>query len=123
MGEAFESPYDWRDALRFEGAWDYAFIKEFIERHGLFDLVPAQELLKNNTEEIRLARNANYILAYVPSNIRVKLEGNYVSKKMTYLDLESKKIMQVDGDYQEKENITSVSMHRFTRDALLIIEE
>ena len=123
VGEAFESPYDWRDALRFEGAWDYAFIKEFIERHGLFDLVPAQELLKNNTEEIRLARNANYILAYVPSNIRVKLEGNYVSKKMTYLDLESKKIMQVDGDYQEKENITSVSMHRFTRDALLIIEE
>ena len=123
VGEAFESPYDWRDALRFEGAWDYAFIKEFIERHGLFDLVPAQELLKNNTEEIRLARNANYILAYVPSNIRVKLEGNYVSKKMTYLDLESKKIMQVDGDYQEKENITSVSMHSFTRDALLIIEE
>lgn len=123
VGEAFESPYDWRDALRFEGAWDYAFIKEFIETYGFFDLIPAQKLLKNNTQEIRVARNTNYILVYVPFNIRIELEGNFVSKKMIYIDLESKKIMQVGGEYQEQGNITSVSMHSFTRDALLIIEE
>lgn len=123
IGEAFETPYDWRDALHFKGAWDYAYIKEVIESYDLFDMVPLQELLKNDTSEIRVSKNENYIILYIPSNITIKLEGNYTSKRMMYIDLENKEKMFPDAIYLDDMNITRVSMHRFTRDALLIIKK
>ncbi|TFH04034.1 MAG: DUF4038 domain-containing protein [Spirochaetales bacterium] len=33
-------PYPWDTAIRFEGAWDYGYLKTVIQEHGLFDLVP-----------------------------------------------------------------------------------
>lgn len=121
VGEAFESPYDWRDALHFKGAWDYAFIREFIENHNLFDLCPAQQLLENDTPEIRVARNDAYILVYLPSNIKVKLAGDFTACQMTYIDLESKEKMAATATYLADKHQTQVLMHRFTRDTLLVI--
>lgn len=121
IGEAFESPYDWHDALHFKGAWDYAFIKDFVESQELFHLQPAQDLLENETTEIRAAKNEKTMLIYLPSNITVKLAGDWASNRMTYLDLESKETMVASAHFQPDRNQTKVFMHRFTRDALLII--
>lgn len=123
IGEAFESPYDWRDALHFQGAWDYAFLKNIMEEYDLFDMLPAQELLRNETTEIRLAQNERYLLVYVPSNIRLKLAGDLSAWKMIYLDLDSKNKMPVQACYDPATNETCVPMHRFIGDALLIIEK
>ena len=123
IGEAFETPYDWRDALHFKGAWDYAYIKEVIESYDLFDLVPSQELLKNDTSDIRVSKSESYIILYIPSNITIKLEGDYTSKRMMYIDLENKEKMFPDAIYLDDMNITRVSMNRFTRDALLIVKK
>lgn len=123
VGEAFESPYDWHDALHFKGAWDYAFIKDFIESQNLFDLQPAQELLQNETSEIRLAQNDRLILVYIPSNITLKLSGDLTDAQMTYLDLESKDRIVAAAHYAAEKNQTQVKMHRFTKDALLIIQK
>lgn len=123
IGEAFESPYDWHDALHFKGAWDYAFLKEFIEEYSLLDMRPAQQLLQNDTTEIRLAENSQFILVYIPSNVTIKLAGNLTNNRMTYIDLESKEKMLARAKYLSDVGQTHVSMHRFTRDALLIIEK
>ncbi|MGT2906287.1 apiosidase-like domain-containing protein [Streptococcus dentiloxodontae] len=121
VGEAFESPYDWHDALHFKGAWDYAFLKDFIERNDLFDLEPTQYLLENDTEDIRVSKNKDVILIYIPSNINIKLSGNLSDKKMTYLDLENKERMEAAAHYLAQKNQTQIQMHRFVKDALLII--
>ena len=42
---------------------------------------------------------------------------------MMYIDLENKEKMFPDAIYLDDMNITRVSMHRFTRDALLIIKK
>ena len=123
VGEAFESPFDWHDAIHFKGAWDYAFLKEFIESYTLFDLKPTQYLLQNDTTDIRVASNDVYIVIYLPFNIKVKLLGNLTSKNMFYLDLESKEKMLARANYLPEINQTHVSMHRFTRDALLIVKK
>lgn len=121
VGEAFESPYDWRDALRFEGAWDYSFIKSFIEKNQLLDLKSAQEILINDTSEIRVAKSDEKIVIYIPSNIVIKLDGDYTKRSAKYIDLETKNESAAIMTY--KNDHTEVSMHRFTRDALLIIDK
>lgn len=123
IGEAFETPYDWRDALRFEGAWDYAYIREFLEDMQLFNLEPAQQLLVNHSEEIRCAKSPSTIVIYIPSNINIKVKGDYTETKLTYINLETRAKSTAIVDYDSKEDITTVKMHRFTRDALLIIEK
>ncbi|WP_161980188.1 apiosidase-like domain-containing protein [Streptococcus sp. S784/96/1] len=123
IGEAFETPYDWRDALHFKGAWDYAFLKTFIESHQLFDLVPKQDILVNHSPEIRVAENDSYLLIYVPSNIRLKLYGDWSCSEIKYLDLEDKLEEAVTAVYSSETGQTMVNMHRFTKDALLIINK
>lgn len=123
VGEAFESPYDWRDALHFKGAWDYAFIKHFMEDNGLFDLYPSQEMLLNATPEIRVARNESTILVYIPSNVKLRFMGDYTDYQMTYINLEDRQDMYTSGIYMSDLNETHIPMHRFTRDALLIMKK
>ena len=50
-------PFEWRDALRLEGAWDAGFAKKIFEEYCLFELEPAQNLLVNSIEEIRVAKS------------------------------------------------------------------
>ncbi|MFC5630840.1 MULTISPECIES: apiosidase-like domain-containing protein [Streptococcus] len=123
VGEAFESPYDWRDALHFPGAWDYAFLKKFWEEHGLNKARPAQYLLQNDTSEIRLAETETEILVYIPSNIEVRLDGSLESCQMTFLDLETKNQQIATACYVSELNQTLVRMHSFLRDVILIIKK
>ncbi len=144
VGEAFETPYDWHEALKFEGAWDYGFLKHFIEKWQLFDIVPNQSLIRNGADnfvdwqlkgtsdlavspsssrEIRAAENNRYVIIYVPSNIKLHLAGNLSNKKMTYIDLENHRHSEASGNYFQKDKLTIINMHRFTRDAILIIEK
>ncbi|MET3558197.1 hypothetical protein ABID29_001317 [Streptococcus rupicaprae] len=124
VGEAFESPYDWRDAIHFKGAWDYSFLKTFVERNQLFDLVPNQAVLVDHSSEIRASENDRYLLVYLPSNIRLRLLGDWTgARKITYVDLEDHKEERVSATYSERSNQTTIDMHRFTKDALLIIEK
>src|SRR5699024_8687625 len=69
IGEAFDRPYDWKDALKFEGSWDYAFAKNLFYLFNLDELQPLDIVLKD-TEEIRVAisKNSTKIAIYVPVN-------------------------------------------------------
>ncbi|MGT2756618.1 DUF4038 domain-containing protein [Streptococcus ovuberis] len=140
IGEAFETPYDWRDALKFEGAFDYGFVRHFFESEDLFDIAPAQHLLlngKSNTEgmlqssefqksvstEIRVAENDSLILVYIPSNIQVKLFGDYSKQSAYYLDLDKNRRAEATGVFNSEKNQTTFKMSRFVQDTLLVISK
>lgn len=77
--ESYAKPYDWRDAIKFSGVYDVSFAKWIFEKFDLFDIEPANELLINETEEIRISRGKNKIIIYSPFNtdIKVRLEEEY----------------------------------------------
>lgn len=78
--EAYAKPYDWRDAINFPGVYDVSFAKWIFEKYDLFDIEPCNEILINNTDEIRISKGKDKIIIYSPFNTDIKLridEGNY----------------------------------------------
>ncbi|MDQ0222425.1 apiosidase-like domain-containing protein [Streptococcus moroccensis] len=136
IGEAFETPYDWREALKFEGASDYGFIRQFFETEQLFGIEPAQHLLLNGKStgmlessesrktvatEIRIAENERLILVYVPSNIQIKLSGDYSQRDAYFIDLENNRRSGATCEFNLEKNQTTFKMSRFVHDTLLVI--
>lgn len=115
LGEAFDAPYDWRSALMFEGGWDYAFIKSFIETHQLFDLQPSSILI-NNTEEIRVSQQEGQVIIYVPFNTTIKLKGDFSSYKLQIIELETKKVSTSSMTFKDENTI--IGMHQFIGDTI-----
>lgn len=146
VGEAFETPYDWHDALRFDGAWDYGYIRHFIERNNLFNLSPNQNLLMNGKDklsesegrftktstdlprltvatEIRVAESENKIVVYIPSAIKVKLKGNLLEKNAYFINLENHLESPAICQFDSSQEVTIFDMYKFVGDALLVIDK
>lgn len=60
------APYDWRDCLKFRGAKDVGFIKDFISEYASDGLDPIAQPIPNDPE-IRAAQNDKYIFIYLPT--------------------------------------------------------
>ncbi|WP_303974965.1 DUF4038 domain-containing protein [Streptococcus merionis] len=123
LGEGFDYPYDWRDALKFRGAWDYGFVREIFERYEMYDLFPSQNKLIHKSNDIRVAENSRFIFVYVPHNTRISLRGNLSQCSACYIDLDQHFQMLISCHYQQKHDQTVYEMHKFVRDALLIIDK
>ena len=80
--EAFSMrPFDWHDALHFDGAWDAGLARDLFERHNLFGVVSRQDLL-SGPPEIRAAASpdAARLAVYVPYPTEITLDvdpGDY----------------------------------------------
>ncbi len=63
-----KQPFPWRVALKFPGAWDVALARMLFEGHGLVGIEPAQKLLVNKTEDIRVAmsKDKSRLVVYAP---------------------------------------------------------
>jgi Protein of unknown function (DUF4038) len=122
IGEAFDRPYDWKDALKFEGAWDYAFAKKIFKLFDLYDLQP-QDIVLKNTDEIRVASSigSTKIAIYVPVNTVLKLDQLFEDYEFTIIDLEHRRFGEASVSYEE--NITIIDMHGFEADVLIIGEK
>lgn len=146
VGEAFETPYDWHDALRFDGAWDYGYIRHFIEKNNLLNLLPQQNLLMNAKEklseaeiqfaktathlpkrtaatEIRVAESKDKIVVYIPSAIKVKLKGNLLEKIAYFINLENHLESPAFCQFDSCQEVTIFDMYKFVGDALLVIDK
>ena len=122
VGEAFDQPYDWREAVKFDGTWDYSFAKKLFNIFNLYDLQPLDIVVKN-TEEIRVAQSFDKerIVIYVPVNTVLKLDKNLKDYKFTIIDLEYRRFGEPSVSYEE--NTTVFDMHRFESDVLIIGEK
>lgn len=115
LGEGFDQPKSWEEAMSFPGAWDYGLLARIMKGRSI---TPRQDLLVNPTTEIRVAEDQNgELLIYVPCNtrVRLKLDGDYDFKA---LDLVHKNI--ADLTVSKKDDVSIVAMHPFGEDALLI---
>lgn len=116
-GEGFDSPYDWRSALRFEGAWDYSFIKYLFENYGLVGLKPL-DIVQNKTREIRAAGNENTVVLYVPVNTKVKLDFPVEEYDFTTIDLVNRRFAQTDAVRENEYGV--LPMHAFEQDVVIV---
>lgn len=103
FSEAYGKPYDWRDAIKFPGVYDVSFAKWIFEKYKLFDIEPCNEILVNDTSEIRISKGKDKIVIYSPFNLDIKIkigEDNYYWEG---IELEERKIFTLDvrreGEY------------------------
>lgn len=122
IGEAFDKPYDWKDALKFEGAWDYSFARQVFKIFNLDNLRPLDIVLKN-TEEIRAAssNNSTKIIIYVPVNTILNLDINLEDYEFTIIDLKYRRFGEPRVSHVESKTI--IDMHMFESDVLIIGEK
>ncbi|PWC18092.1 DUF4038 domain-containing protein [Brenneria corticis] len=118
LGEGFLSPYLWREAIHFPGAWDYSFIKDFISQHGLFGLSPFVGLI-DAPAEIRAARQKNTLLIYMPFNIELSLRPEMEVERISVIELESRRTMSLDATLAN--DLLHLPMHAFQGDCLYLI--
>ncbi|RGC87873.1 DUF4038 domain-containing protein [Thomasclavelia ramosa] len=121
IGEGFDMPHPWQIALHYPGAWDYSDIKHFFHEYEITELNSKQEILLNDTQEIRVAEFKNKYFIYVPENttIRLKININDI-QTVTILDLETRH-KEIGNAYQI-DSICCLEMHTFAHDVLYVVE-
>lgn len=119
LGEGFDEPMPWEDAVKFPGAWDYGYIKYLFELYRIGELTPA-DMVKNNTSEIRCAQQpgGDLVLAYLPSNTNLILTTKLADHEFKVIDLETKNILIPNVTLRDSETV--IQMHNFNEDALII---
>jgi hypothetical protein len=87
-------PYGWEDALRLPGAWDVAFARWLWEQFDLFDVSPA-DLLVREDEEVRVSANADRtkIALYMPHAYDVSLKMDLSGYRCQAFDLAQRRPM------------------------------
>ncbi len=119
LGEGFDMPASWEEAMSFPASWDYGYLKMLMEELRVFALSPRQDLLVNATTDIRVAQNGpGLFLVYVPFNTKVRLDMDLSGWDITVIDLAERFTAYVD--YEIKEGKTIVEMHPFKEDALIV---
>jgi hypothetical protein len=106
--------------MAFPGAWDYGFLKTLFEELEITDLEPVQDLLLNNTSEIRVAKvKDDMYMAYVPYNTCVRLDKDFTGGMVKAVDLANRFV--ADITFSANDGKTSIDLHPFDEDVLYII--
>ena len=73
-----KTPFDWKTALRFPGAWDAAFSRWLFEVNGLFGIDPRNDLLRTEYPDIRAAATGDLsaIVVYAPYSVDIPLDAD-----------------------------------------------
>lgn len=119
LGEGFDRPNPWNDAVKYPGAWDYGYIKYLFEIYGIDELKPIDRIL-NNTKDIRMAGTPKLdkILIYVPVNTTLNVDMDLKKYDIKVIDLTSKNVCIPNVDFFNGK--TKIYMHNFERDVLII---
>lgn len=120
-GEGFLQAQPHQAALRFPGAADFAFARQFFEERAITAVQPCQEILVQYGESIRAARAGDALLLYVPTSAPLALHGDWSGYTATAI--------QLDGDGRTalslayREGVTELEMHPYYDDALIVLEK
>jgi len=120
-GEGFLQAYPCERALSFPGASDYAFARRLFESRSITALQPCREILAQYSEQIPCALCGPLLLIYLPVNAPLTLKGDWSDRQASVIDLSS-------GDsatlpLRTENGVTTLEMHRFYHDALILIEK
>ena len=122
LGEGFLKAMPHEVALRFPGADDYGFARRLVERLGLLELEPSQNLLANYEEDVYSARTADgsTTVVYVPTSVTLKLRGDLTGMHLTCYDLLERTTVPVECAYDAEADVTIVMQPTVMEDALLV---
>ncbi|URZ15676.1 DUF4038 domain-containing protein [Clostridium felsineum] len=122
IGEGFDKPYYWRDALKFKGAWDYSFAKWLFDNYDLCAIEPLEGYI-DKSEEIRIAGKSDLsiVLIYIPVNTTVVINKAFNDYEFQIIDLSNRYFGKPQVEI--KDGKTVIGMHSFDEDALVIIKE
>lgn len=122
IGEAFDSPMLWQEALQLPGADDYGYIRQLFELLQLENLIPRNDLLLLGNEQIRMAETSDkkYLFIYIPSNTKIKVNMNLENSEITLVDLKINKFFKTNAYIEE--NTTIFPTHSCEEDVLLVIK-
>ncbi len=120
IGEGFDEAHPVEEAMQFPGAWDYGWIRNFLKCYDFWEISDANELLANNTQEIRLGTVRGSYLAYLPRATKLFINQEISGCCAHAFDLATRHIAVLECKVQEGKTI--ISQHPFHQDALLVIE-
>lgn len=127
LGEGFLAALPHEAALQLPGAEDFALARRIVERLGLLELTPAQEILANHEEDVFAARTADgrKTVVYVPTNTALELHGDWIGDGaggcVTCIDVTSGHTAPVAATYDEKRNVTVLAQGLQLEDALYVL--
>ncbi len=125
LGEGFDMPFRWQECLQFPGVWDYGMVPHVLNsltEGGLHAVVPAQELLDDAREAIRVARVGDRVVAYLPRTTALKLHGPFADMEAVAFDLEDKRVAHLPMRVDARTGMTRIEQHPFGHDALVILK-
>ncbi len=113
-------PLEWRKALELKGAWDASFAKWVFENYALWDMLPRQEAVLNDTAEIRLSVSGDLakVAAYIPYNDEIRLAIDLNGYDVLLIQLEDRLFTAPSIIHQDC--VSVIPMHSMNSDALLI---
>lgn len=120
LGEGFDESFPMQEALQFPGAWDYGFIRDFFETNGIAELWPVQKLLGDQSPEIRIAQTQDerYVI-YIPYTTKLVIEKNLEGYHGKAFDLDQRRTAKVRVECENDR--TTINMHSFQKDAVIIL--
>ena len=131
LGEGFDAPFRWHECLQFEGVWDFGLVPEVLRGLGCLrsaegvGLAPAQELLADEREAIRVARTDAHIVAYMPFATKLKLKGmdgvDAGCVSVVAYDLERRHVAHLGACEGTEPGALTVAQHPFEHDALVVV--
>ena len=119
LGEGFDEPQPWQNAIQFPGAWDYGMIRHLLIEQQITELTPCRELIPEADEDIRIACGNEKYFIYLPFNTKLSIHKDLEGYRCQAIDLLDKKIADLTLTKKKDNYITS--MHPFQKDVLLII--
>jgi len=114
-------PYEWQTALRFPGAWDTAFARWLFEQYDLFDIEPANDILLNETPEIRVSKSDEKIIIYSPFNVDIGLKSDISTYEWRAIELQTRKVFKPEINIFIDHSI--IKMSEFNSDVIFIGEK
>ncbi|MDR2977786.1 MAG: DUF4038 domain-containing protein, partial [Streptococcaceae bacterium] len=123
LGEAFDSPMFWQDALYLPGADDYGYLKQFLELTGTTNLIPRNDLLLKGDAAIRVAQteDESACFVYIPSNTSIILDTDLSDFLVTLVNLSDNHFYMIE--YEVKDGKTYFSTHTSQEDALIFAKK
>lgn len=118
-------PFRWQECLQFPGVWDYGMVPHVLNsltEGGRHAVVPAQELLDDAREAIRVARVGDRMVAYLPRTTALKLHGSFADMEAVAFDLEDRRVAHLPVRVDAQTGTTRVEQHPFGHDALVILK-
>lgn len=120
LGEGFDCPNPWNDAIHYPAAWDYGYMRYLFEHYQIEELQPC-DLLEHENDQIRCAKTSDDSLffIYVPINTTIHLKKFTAQYNVQIIDLSERRIGY--GSIETKNDRTYIPMHRFPQDCIYIL--